>query len=102
MGESWSARLGELKSWAKDAMQKAEGEIDTDAIMGRIRDVVGNIDKEVDSEAIMARVKETVAKAEGAVDAEKLKQWVDEVDAEKIKTWIAEGRAKAGMGRDDV
>jgi hypothetical protein len=102
VSESWSGKVNELKSWFKANATNAEGQIDADAVMARIRETVSQIDRDVDAETVVARVKETVAKAEGAVDADKLKQWIDDVDAEKLKGWVAEARERAAKLRNEA
>jgi hypothetical protein len=102
VSDSWSGKVAELKTWFKENATNAEGRVDTDAVMARIRETVANVDRDVDAETVVAKVKETVSKAEGAVDADKLKQWIDDVDSDKLKGWVAEARARAAKLREDV
>ncbi len=95
MSDTWSKRVQELKGWVKENATDNEGQIDTGAVISRVREAVAKVDHEVDADAVVARVKATVAKADAAIDTEKVKQWIDDVDAAKLKGWAAEAKRRA-------
>ena len=95
MSDIWSKRVNTLKGWVKKNATDGEGQIDTGAVMSRVREAVARVDHEVDAGAIVARVKETVANAEGATATEKVKKWVDDVDPKTLKGWAAEAKRRA-------
>lgn len=102
MSDGTGSKVNEFKSWFKEHVGGAEGQVDADAVIARIREAASNIDRDVDTDAVVARAKEAFSKAEGSIDAEKMKQWVNDLDAGKVEGWIAEAKQRAAKLREDA
>ena len=92
MSDSRSGKFDEFTSQIKDAMTDAEGNVDTEGMMNRIRNEAGKAGIDVDAGAILVRVKTVVGQAEEKVDADKLRQWIGEVDRDTLKSWLDDAK----------
>ena len=100
MSDSEGGKMGEMTSRIKDVAGSAESHSDADGLMHHILKAIGKVGSTVDTDAIMGRFKEVTGQADGKIDAGKLRQWaagVDRGQAEGLAGRGAASRRRRGL-----
>ena len=100
MSDSESSKLDEVISRIKDVAASAESHLDAEGLH-RIQESIGKAGSTIDTEAIMGRFKDVFNQAEGKIEVSKLRQWVADVDRDTLKGWLDEAQ-QLGAGAVSV
>jgi uncharacterized protein YjbJ (UPF0337 family) len=99
MNESEGGKTGEMTSRIKDVAGNAKNHSNADELMHHILKAVGKVGSAFDTDAIMGRFKEVAGQADDKIDTSTLGQRAAAVDRAKLKSLLGEAQH---LGADAV